>query len=53
MFTLAGLLHIAFYQTCAFQHAYFGMGIFYVGQRIKYGDGERIFQAFTKKFFAV
>ena len=46
--TLVGLFCIAFYRTCVFTHAFF-----YAWQRIKYGHGMRIFQAFIKKFFAL
>ena len=52
IFTLVGLFYIAIYRTFVFQHSYIRMHIFYVRQRIKYGHGMRIFQAFIKKIFA-
>ena len=33
------------------EHAFFSMRSFYARQRIKYGQGMRIFQVFIKKFF--
>ena len=51
--TLVGLFYIAFYRTCIFQYAYIRMRFFYAWQRIKYGHGMHIFQAFIKKFFAM
>ena len=33
------------------KHAYIRMGIFYPGQRVKYGHGMHIFQAFVENFF--
>ena len=50
IFTLVGLFYFAFYRTCVFQHAYIRMRKFYARQRLKYGHGMRIFQAFINFF---